>query len=68
MADRGVAEASELIDLVAEAVEEHELRKEGYMAGREIIVAYYAMHPRSVYAVGQASKYLLLRVRELSAA
>ena len=68
MSDRGVEEARELIDLVAEAVEECENRKAGYMAGREVIVSYYEENPRSVYAVGQASKYLLLRVRELLAA
>ncbi len=30
--------------------------------GRELIVAYYTMHPNHGFAVAQASKYLLFRV------
>jgi len=60
-----VEEARSLIDTVAEAIDAETNRRERYMAGREIIVGYYEANPRSVFAVGQASKYLLLRVREL---
>jgi hypothetical protein len=56
-------EARDLIDIVADAIDDFDDRKAKYAAGREIIMAYHAMHPNSIYAVGQASKYLLLRVR-----
>ncbi len=61
-------QARELIDLVAEAMDDFDDRKAKYVAGREVILAYYEENPRAVFAVSQASKYLLLRSRDKAAA
>ncbi len=54
-------QASELIDLIAEAMEPHRDKGPAYKAGRAILLSYYRIHPNAVYAVGQASKYILAR-------
>lgn len=66
--DSASNEARYLIDSVAEAMEETDDRSAQYVLGRETILAYYELHPRAVFAVGQASKYLLLRMRHDKAA
>jgi hypothetical protein len=56
------AQASELIDLIADAMDGQKGKKRAYRAGREILIAWYAMHPKATYAVGQGSKYIFARL------
>lgn len=60
--------ARALMDEVADAIEMFDGRAEQREAGREVIVAYYEQHPTAYFAVGQASKYLMLRMRQKAAA
>jgi hypothetical protein len=55
-------QALELIDLVAEAMEEHEEQNARYMAGRDTILAFYEENPKATFAVAQAGKYLLVSI------
>lgn len=64
MSSTQTAEARDLIDLVADAMDSEKEPEIGWKIGRELIVAYFTMHPQSAFAVAQASKYLLMRTEE----
>lgn len=68
MSKQSEDEARELIDLIADAMDAHEKPTEQYTAGRQLLMSYHLMNPASVFAVGQASKYLLTRIRQEKAA
>lgn len=67
MISKHAEQARELIDLVADAIEAEEEKVSRYVLGRETILSYYEEHPKAVFAVAQASKYLLERVRKVEA-
>jgi hypothetical protein len=55
--------ARELIDLTADAMDSHDSREEQYKAGRQVVLAYHAMHPHRHFAFQQASLYVARRLQ-----
>lgn len=55
-------QASDLIDLVADAMDAYEDRKDQYVAGRNIVFAYHQMNPQRLFAFRQASVYIARRL------
>jgi hypothetical protein len=58
----GRDEAYELISAVADECDLFRYRADQYAAGRSVILDYLRDHPKSVFAIGQAMKYLIARV------
>ena len=55
-------QARDLIDLVADAMDSHDDRKDQYAAGRQIVLSYSLINPHRPYAMQQASLYVVRRL------